>query len=702
MLVKFRDKQGRQLLLSVYGQNALLSLLIPPLLFFTFRPEVFGLLPNALDPVFYTGYAINLPNVILASGQEHYFVSRWTVYLPTRWLSELMGIDAARLAVRWAWTTLIAAAILNFSPVKRWSVRLAVTIAVLIMPMYARPLFTDYTESTFVPAITLVLLLSLWGPLRLWVHAAIGVLAAIASIANPVAVLYLGPPVMLYLHRNYKEKSTGQAALAILTSSLSVALAGLLYFRAQYDLPNIYAPTLLAVTRGFPRDPILSPTTEWLLYYSWVYIPPFLLLLVSLLLAARRPKGAPRPTPMPRYATLALAAMVSVQWVDQLVRGGGSLELSYYWSPSFAVVVALLIVVVALASDREMHHALVSLALLGATSLVLSSAELQVVPGGIALPITVGLLAIGLVAVKHILPGAAVTATFAVTAALQVWAPQYSPYHGYDPSPRYDAVLFMRSQDDISAAVFEDIKWFTETMQQVENSHLAGFCFVGSGLLGNARNVGAVYVPQITGSVFDCKNGLLTDESIGLVESGRFSAVSILGNASNVDSVLEQLLTNVAQAHLVRRESLSPGLGFSLAVVDVPSLRSLPFTFASRSLYRQTGRVIGDGVSGAAGIDSPGFLAFGPYVPLEASSYTLSVSYMSDASTDQTIGFIDVVSGAGSKVHGLVPLMGTDGKWAEVVVAFEMSQLTPLVEFRVFWNGMGETEVGDFVLASSG
>lgn len=702
MLVKFRDKQGLHQLLSAYGQNALLALLIPPFLFFAFRPETFGLLPNPLDPVFYTGYAINFSNVILASGQEHYFVSRWTAYLPTRWLSELIGIDAARLAVRWAWSTLIAAVILNFSPLKRWSVRLAVTIAVLIMPMYARPLFTDYTESTFVPAITLVLLLSLWGPLRLWVHSAIGVLAAIASIANPVAVLYLGPPVMLYLHRNYQEKSTGKAALAILTSSISVALAGLLYFRAQYDLPNIYAPTLLAVTRGFPRDPLLSPTTEWLLYYSWVYIPPFLLLIVTLLLGARRAKSITRPAPIPHYAMLTLTAMVTLQWVNQLVRGGGSLELSYYWSPSYAVVVALLIVVVALASDREMHHALVSLALLGATSLILSSAELQVVPGGIALPVTVGLLAIGLVAIKHILPGAAVTATFAVTAALQVWAPQYAPSHGFDPSPRYDAVLFMRSQDDISAAVFEDIKWLTDAMQQVENSHLAGFCFVGSGWLGYASVVGAVYVPHVTGSVLDCGSGALSDSGVALVESGRFSAVSILGNALNVDSVLEQLLTNVPEAHLVRRESLSPGLGFSLAVVDVPSLRNLPFTFTSRSLYRQTGRVIGDGVSGAAGMDSSGFLAFGPYVPLEASSYALSVSYMSDASTDQTIGFIDVVSGAGSKVHGSVSLMGTDGKWAEVVVAFEMPQVTPLVEFRVFWNGLGEIEVWDLVLASSG
>ena len=39
---------------------------------------------NGIDAFFYTGYAQNLGDVIALSGDGHYFVSRWTAYLPNR------------------------------------------------------------------------------------------------------------------------------------------------------------------------------------------------------------------------------------------------------------------------------------------------------------------------------------------------------------------------------------------------------------------------------------------------------------------------------------------------------------------------------------------------------------------------------------------------------------------------------------------
>jgi hypothetical protein len=46
------------------------------------KPDLFGLVPNSLDPMFYTGYAINLDDALAAAGNRHYFVTRWTSYMP--------------------------------------------------------------------------------------------------------------------------------------------------------------------------------------------------------------------------------------------------------------------------------------------------------------------------------------------------------------------------------------------------------------------------------------------------------------------------------------------------------------------------------------------------------------------------------------------------------------------------------------------
>ena len=44
--------------------------------------DLFGLVLNRLDPMFYTGYLINLDVAWAAAGNQRYSVTRWTFYLP--------------------------------------------------------------------------------------------------------------------------------------------------------------------------------------------------------------------------------------------------------------------------------------------------------------------------------------------------------------------------------------------------------------------------------------------------------------------------------------------------------------------------------------------------------------------------------------------------------------------------------------------
>ncbi len=63
--------------------------LAPVVLFVLLRPDWYYL-QNGLDPYFYTGYAQNFDDV-LQLGAKHYFVTRWSLYLPQVYLVALFG-----------------------------------------------------------------------------------------------------------------------------------------------------------------------------------------------------------------------------------------------------------------------------------------------------------------------------------------------------------------------------------------------------------------------------------------------------------------------------------------------------------------------------------------------------------------------------------------------------------------------------------
>ena len=79
------------------------------------NPDLFGLVPNSLDPMFYTGYAINLDDALAVAGNRHYFVTRWSSYLPMYLFSEMFGPFWGRLFLRLAMILTLAEVFWRFT-----------------------------------------------------------------------------------------------------------------------------------------------------------------------------------------------------------------------------------------------------------------------------------------------------------------------------------------------------------------------------------------------------------------------------------------------------------------------------------------------------------------------------------------------------------------------------------------------------------
>ena len=116
------------------GSAVAISFLVPLVLFVVVRPDWYYV-QNGLDPFFYTGYAQNFTEIFYAAGAEHYFISRWTIYLPQRALLALFDDPtAAFLLFRWAGAALIVASVLALGR-RRWRRADAVALVALCLVM---------------------------------------------------------------------------------------------------------------------------------------------------------------------------------------------------------------------------------------------------------------------------------------------------------------------------------------------------------------------------------------------------------------------------------------------------------------------------------------------------------------------------------------------------------------------------------------
>ena len=105
-------------------------------------------------------------------------------------------------------------------------------------------------------------------------------------------------------------------------------------------------------------------------------------------------------------------------------------------------------------------------------------------------------------------------------------------------------------------------------------------------------------------------------------------------------------------------------------------------------------------VTARAGLDSPGFVTFGPYLDLRPGRYRATLAFHSDAPGGSVVGAFDV-SGPGGVVASTSLLSSRVGAGTATLTFDVEPEPEPSPggwEFRTQWNGIGDIEVGAVTL----
>jgi hypothetical protein len=653
----------------------LTALLLPVVLYLVLRPEQYGLTPNPLDPVFYTGYAINFDDMLREVGDVHYIVTRWPVYLPGRLFSELFGPLLGRLLLR----SLVASSIVMsvWQLGRRWgwtrSTELLIAMVVLTTPMFARSFLTDYVEWFVVGAGLVLLTQALQRPTPVRTFA-IGALGALTVIANPLAITVVAFPAIVYLVRlRHSPWLLAAHGLAAASAASAVVLGGLVLFRWKYGIDNVYQPTIDYVRRSSGvRDPLLSPRNAWMWAFTWIYAP--LAALAGFAVVAALAKRL-RTDRVVQAACVVLLVQYLVQWFDQLARGGSSIELEYYWTfitPSLIVVLAIQLGSYQWDPPRAAAAAAAWLAVIAATS----AFDLEFPAGWVLLVVAAACLAA--VALRRSLsPAAAIPVVAIVVLASQVAAPDYDPtaYHAYNLSAKYDRIFFHPDTDSVKT--WHEMRWFADTLDEIDDR---GLYMIGT---GHAARIIAIYGPHVSSRLLRHDElGRLDQAGRDAIARGVVDRVLVLGPPKFSRSIADELLADPGGSIELDRVS-DRDFGFEAIVIDVDEPSSAAFVWPAADLLSNVGHVDGTARTAVPGEGKADFLAHGPYVMLRAGTYKLSVTYRSDAPPTASVGFFDVA--LAEKPEGAIDLPGTDGAARTVEMIVDLAAADGW-DFRVFWN----------------
>lgn len=677
---------------------------LPVALFAVLQPERYSLTPNSLDPVFYTGYSVNLDDVLSAVGDRHYFVSRWTAYYPVHLLDLLVSPMAARLTWRWFLAALMVWSVVTLGERLRWgrATSVVVSIVVLSMPAFLRAFFSDYVEYLVVSLGTALVVACLREEQSMLSASGIGLLGSALVIANPVAGFLAVPAVGLafVLFRRGRHPGAVLVTIGVVTGS-AVSGLGFVLFRWRYGIENVYAPSLRFVrTHSGDLGEWKSPRSAWIGTFSWIYIPALVLATAVVLSAVRRVRWT-----RVEVGALGLCAIVlALQTTDQLVRDGISLEASFYWSFGLPAYLVALAVVLARMCDGASHRALVAVPAIWLLVLLVG------VPDGLRLPASwpaavIALAVLGLMAhVVRYRPTVGAGLAAIGTLWMQIGAPPYrcgapsrsncppaiawldngaaafdpGSQHHLNMSPRYDSVIGRSATP--SDAVFGEAMWFADQMDHVPSDARTSFIAAG----GWSSSIAALYAPHVVGRLILPEEGaVLPDQTVREIRSGLRPVVAIFGDQREVAEIYADLGGRVELSTPILDVTRDRGLRSRLVVLSMPDATRLPFTWTADVLPRVGGETTGHEVM-AAPPGIAGVLTYGPYLQVEPGPYEVTFRYRADAASDVLVGSADVAA-SGARVVA-VDLHGTDGTPAEASVRFESAEVF-VAEFRTFWSG---------------
>ena len=472
-----------------------------------------------------------------------------------------------------------------------------------------------------------------------------------------------------------------------------VGLAGFFYFRWVHGIPNLYQPTIEFIKHSSGADPLKSPRHEWLGRFTWLFVPP----LVLVVAAVASLRSSSRLDRLEWMAVGLSSTQYLVQWFDQFVRNGDGLEISYYWSMSFpSLGIALALLIGRLAADITPTQTAAFVA--GWLALLTVG-----VPDALRLPSGVGFAAVAVIIVIIVAAGLSrfavlSTVLFVVFIAwMQIGAPLYDPvaYHFFNASARYDKLF--GADGDEAEAIYREVVWFETEMDLVPRDSEAIFLPVG----GMASPIVGLYHPHVTGQLANLAGETMRLEPrdrIRLLASNSPELV-IYGPPEDVSAALELATADLGLDPPVFDRTHDRDLGYRLVVVDLPRTPRLPLTIEASELPAMQGLLDGDDLVVGEG-SPPGFATFGPYLALAAGRYEVSIGYSSSLPATASAGIIDVFTVEEGSI-ATAPLTGTTSSPGSISVSFEVTRDGDLWEFRTQVNGSGELVI-DWITIAQG
>ncbi len=611
--------------LPTIGRGFSVALTVCGLVWFL-NPDLFGLVPNSLDPMFYTGYAINLDDALAVAGNRHYFVTRWSSYLPMYLFSEMFGPFWGRLILRLAMIVTLAEVFWRFT--YRYHVkpinRLFGVFVLISTPMFVRTFTTDYPEYFIIWGTMMMLLLALSGSTKHSLSLILGTLAALVVIANPTSSIIA--TLILLVYMSSLPRSSGLGAVvsrAVITgiAALTTILFGYLLFRFYYDIGNVYKPTLDFIRNFVPpeKDGWVAPTKEWLGYFGWIYLPPILCVLSLIGIKRNRQVG------LPTGALTLLVAAIYLIHVIREVQTGYMLEVSYYWSLLLAPVLILFVcLLVNLVSDLSWHWPVSVIAL---TLLLLKRESLQSLrlPPGIALfVVLICFLGVTTILLRRQRKLSVLFLSFGFL-WIQIGSPIYTnrTNSGDLNTPLYDRVYGQSAET--SRSILNETLWFLKNMDSVPEDQESIFLTAN----GWTSSIVGTYISHpFSRWITSQSSSVVLSENVRDELNFNFRPhLVIYGDPKEVENLFNRVKLELPQSTKILDISNTSGLQYRLVVIDGNRKQTASSVFPMTRFDRNIGTSEDDGSVSVDSDSSQGFVSFGPYFGLGEGEYEAELSF---------------------------------------------------------------------------
>ncbi len=527
----------------------------PTVLFLLLRPDWYYQ-QNGLDPYFYTGYAQNFDDV-LHVGAHHYFVTRWSIYLPQVYLVALFGPLGGYLVFR----VLLAAVIVGcvYALARRWwnvPTMWLVIITTLCSPLLLRPLFSDYSDAVFVPlGFAIITLLALW-PSHPAAAATAGAAAAMGVAANPVAatIALSALGAWLFIAQSWRRRVVFVSLFGV--GFLVVIVGSAVWFRVRYGLDELYEPTIeFFRARVGVADAVRSPRMLWLGYYLWIYLPAIVLLTAAWLRRAR----SWNPVPGQRMILTACALQYAFQIWYEFARKGTTLETPYYWSymvPSLLLATA--VVVAQLAKDVPARQ-IVVLSVVVVAVLFVAPSPFPSATSWIDVAIGVGLVGYLGWRCRDRYPVVALSLISTLCITIPLVAPARLPLAPGEQTVMAKYGEIFKSTDSAGQDGFDALEWWvTQANAFGDDVEQSMYFWIGG---GHGHRLAAAYLAHASGRWVNAGWGRPPAEAL-VIDDSRWSSIetcqvpylALVGSPDDVDKMLSQL-----QSHNVAYTSIFDG-----------------------------------------------------------------------------------------------------------------------------------------------